>query len=86
MWFVQGNVHNNENNRIERRNSRFFCKQSLHCAANCFQHVRSSAPGAIVCKSRAAHRALIMCNMSCATWCKRTAQLLSFAGLKSDSF
>ena len=27
------------------------------------QHVRSSGPGAIVCKSRATHRALITCNM-----------------------
>ena len=24
--------------------------QSPHCAANCFQHVRSSGPGAIMCK------------------------------------
>ena len=37
--------------------------QSPHCAANRLQHVRSSGPGAIVCKSRAAHRALITCNM-----------------------
>ena len=39
--------------------------QSPHCAANCLQHVRSSGPGAILCKSRATHRALITCNMSC---------------------
>ena len=39
--------------------------QSLHSAANCLQHARSSGPGAIVCKSRATHRALITCNMSC---------------------
>ena len=32
--------------------------QSPHCAANCLQHMRSSGPGAIVCKSRASHRAL----------------------------
>ena len=38
--------------------------QSPHCAANCLQHVRSSGPGAIVCKSRATHGALITCNMS----------------------
>ena len=37
--------------------------QSPHSAANCLQHVRSSGPGAIVCKSRATHRALITCNM-----------------------
>ena len=39
--------------------------QSPHCAANCLHHVRSSGPGAIVCKSRATHRALITCNMPC---------------------
>ena len=36
--------------------------QSPHSAANCLQHVRSSGPGAIVCKSRATHRALITCK------------------------
>ena len=36
--------------------------QSPHCAANCLQHVRSSGPGAIVCKSRATHQALITCK------------------------
>ena len=36
--------------------------QSPHSAANCLQHVRSSDLGAIVCKSRAAHQALIMCK------------------------
>ena len=39
--------------------------QSPHCAKNCRQHVRSNGQGAIMCKSRATHRALIMCNMSC---------------------
>ena len=39
--------------------------QSTHSATNCLQHARSSGPGAIVCKSRATHRALITCNMSC---------------------
>ena len=39
--------------------------QSPHSAANCLQHARSSGPGAIMCKSRATHRALITCNMSC---------------------
>ena len=37
--------------------------QSPHRAANCLQHARSSGPGAIECKSRATHRALITCNM-----------------------
>ena len=36
--------------------------QSSHCAANCLQHVRSSGPGAIVCKSRVTHRGLITCK------------------------
>ena len=36
--------------------------QSPHKAANCFQHARSSGPGATVCKSRATHRALITCK------------------------
>ena len=39
--------------------------QSPHFAENRLQHVRSSGPGAIVCKSHVTHRALIMCNMSC---------------------
>ena len=39
--------------------------QSPQCAANCLQLVRSSGPGAIVCKSHATHQALFMCNMSC---------------------
>ena len=40
--------------------------QSPHCAENCCQHVHSSGQGAIVCKSRATHRALFTCNMQCA--------------------
>ena len=39
------------------------CLQSPHCAANRLQHVRSSGAGAIVCKSRATHRALITCKV-----------------------
>ena len=63
--------------------------QSPHSAANCLQHAHSSGPGAIVCKSRATHRALITCNMSCyvlATWYEGTAQLLSLTELKSHLF
>ena len=37
--------------------------QSPHCVANRLQHIHSSGPGAIVCKSRATHRTLITCNM-----------------------
>ena len=55
------------NNRIQRRYLRFFFfffffLQSPHIAENCLQYVRSSSPGAIVCKSRATHRALITCK------------------------
>ena len=39
--------------------------QSPHCAANRLAQVRSSGPGPVVCKSRATHRALITCSMSC---------------------
>ena len=39
-----------------------------------------------MCKSRAAHRALITRNMSCATWYEGTAQLLSLTELKSRFF
>ena len=41
---------------------RDFFLQSPRSAANCLQPVRSSGPGAIVCKSRATHRALITCK------------------------
>ena len=57
--------------------------QPHHCATNCLQHVRSSGHGAIECKSRATHRAHIMCNMS---WYEGTAQLLNLTKSKSDSF
>ena len=36
--------------------------RSPHSAANHLQHIRSSGLGAIVCKSRATHRALITCK------------------------
>ena len=44
----------NNNNRIQRRYSRFFC--------NLLTAPRTSGPGAIVCKSRATHRALVTCK------------------------
>ena len=37
--------------------------QSPHSAANCLQHVRSRGQGAVVCKSRATHQALITCHL-----------------------
>ena len=76
IWY-----NNSNNGHIERRNSRFW--QSPHCATNCLQHLRWNGQGAIMCKSRAINRVLIMCNMLCATWYKGTAQLLSFTEFKS---
>ena len=64
----------NNNNRTERRNLRFL--RSPHCAANHLQHVRLSGPGAIICKSCATHRALIMCNMSCCVPHGKKGQLI----------
>ena len=55
---------NNNNNNTQRHKSRFV--QSF--AANCLQQVRSSSQGAVVCKTRKRHQALITCNMSCTTW------------------
>ena len=37
--------------------------QSPHSAVNCLQHIRSSGPGAIMCKLRATHRAFITCKL-----------------------
>ena len=37
--------------------------QSPFCAANCHQHMRTNGQGAIMCKSRATHRARITCSM-----------------------
>ena len=78
------NNNNNNNNRIERRNLRFL--QSLHCAANCLQHIHSSGLGAIVCKPRVAHQALNTCNMLWATRYEETAQLLILTEFKSCLF
>ena len=77
--------NNNNNNRIQRRYSRFFT--SPHSAAKCLQHVRSSSPGAIVCKSRATHRALIRCK--CHVAChlvRRDSSAIKFDELKSHLF
>ena len=57
------NNNNNNNNRIQCIIRDFL--QSPHSTANCLQHARSSGPGAIVYKSRATHRTLITCNISC---------------------
>ena len=61
-------------------------KNDNRIAPNCLQHAHSSGPGAIVCKLCATHRALITCNLQCATWYEGTAQLLSLTELKSHLF
>ena len=62
-------LHNDDDDNNDDRidTVQFEILQSHHCAANCIQHVRSSGQDAIVCKSRATHRALIACSMSCTT-------------------
>ena len=77
---TQTQVADYYNNRIQRRNSRVFTFSSL-------RRERSSCPGAIVCKSRATHRALITCkHVLRATYCEGTAQLLNLTALKSHLF
>ena len=72
VWPVILN-NNNNNNHIQRRNSSLL--QSPHCAANHLQHIRSSGPGAIVCKSYVTHRASITCSMSYYVPCGTKGQL-----------
>ena len=77
-------LNNTNNNRTERRKSRFFTISSLR---------RDLSP---TCKfrwswrnrehSRATYRALITCDMSCATRYEGTAQLISLTELKSHLF
>ena len=57
--------------------------KSPHCAANCLQHVVSSGQGAIMYKSLATHRVLIMCNMS---WYEGTVQLLSLTRVELNIY
>ena len=76
--------NNKKHYHIERRGSRFL--PSTHCSTKRHQHVRLSGQGAKACKSRATHRALIVCNVSCATRYEWTAQLLSLAEFRSHLF
>ena len=64
VLFNVSSSNNNNETRIERRKSRFFTISSLR-REPFPTHIRSSGSGAIVCKSRATHRAHITCNMSC---------------------
>ena len=72
--------NNKKKNRIQRRYLTFL--QSPYSTANCLQHVRSSGPGAIVCKSCATQRVSRASAMLRATWYEGTAQLLSLTELK----
>ena len=75
---------NDNNNDIERRTPRFLTISSLRReVSNTYTPV---ARASVECKSRATHRALITCSVSCATWYKGTAQLLSLTEVKSHSF
>ena len=61
--------------------------QSPRCATDYLQHLRSSAPGTIVCKSRATRQVLVTCNvMLHPSWYEGTVQLLSLTELKSHLF
>ena len=73
-------INDNNNDRIERPNSRFLL--SPHCTTTCLQHVCSSGQGTVVCKSHATHQALITCNMSYAMWYEGTTQLLNLTEVK----
>ena len=64
--------NNYDNIRTERCNLRFL--QSPPCTTNCLTYAQV-ARVQIMRKSRAAHQALIMCNMLCAVWYEGTAQL-----------
>ena len=66
------NSNNNNDNRIERRNSRFSTISSLRRELSPTRTLK----GAIICKSRATHRALFTCNVSRASWYEGTAELL----------
>ena len=63
--------------------SEAFDLQSPNCAANFLLHIGSSDQGGAVCKSCATHGVLITRNISCATWCAGTTQLLSLTESKS---
>ena len=61
VHYLTGPISNisSNNDRIEKRNWRFL--QSPHCVMTCLQHVCCSGQGAIMCKSRATHWALVTC-------------------------
>ena len=76
---VGGHYDNNSNNHIERRNSHFYNLLTAPCTV-------SNAYAQVAMAQSCANRALITCSMSCVTWYKGTAQLLSLTELKSHQF
>ena len=81
LFYCLVNYNNNNinnNNRIERCNSKIFW-QSPHCAVNRLQHRHSNGQDATVYKSHATRWTLVTCNMS---WYEGTAQLLSLTEFK----
>ena len=81
MQRVNDNNSNHHNHHcIERCKSRFL--QSCHNTTNCLQHIQLSGKGAVECKSRATHRALVTCNMSCATGYEGTAAVVDPSQIK----
>ena len=81
------NNNNNNNNRTERRSLRFFIISSPRHESSPTRTVRSSGPGAIVCKSGATSSAYhVQQVVISATWYEGTAQLLSLTEFKSHLF
>ena len=60
--------------------------QSPHCAAKCLQNVRSSGPGAIVCKGNTSSAYRVQRVVLRATWYERAAHLLILTDFKSHLF
>ena len=63
--YTRAHAHNSNQSIIAFKGAIQDFLQSPHCSANRLQHVRSSGPGAVVCKSCATHRAHITRNKSC---------------------
>ena len=84
-YFLHCHYNDNNNNRIERRSSRFY--YNLLTAPRAVSNTHAQvAQAQSCCKLRATRTTLITCKMSCATWYEGTAQLLRLAEFKSHSF
>ena len=77
IWLVDDNGDDDDRTERLKINREFY---DLLIA----QQTASSGSGAIMCKLRATHRALIMCNVQCATWYEGTASwAIEFDRVKS---